>query len=136
MLFIGAYRDNEVSPSHPLMGMLAQMVREGADVESIAPGPLQESDVAELVGDTVRKAPGHLRLALTCHAKTGGNAFFLNRFLESLAERKLVYFDLQDQRWTWDLKAITAEAITDNVVDLLQAENVLVPSWGAKLLAP
>lgn len=116
VLFIGAYRDNEVSPSHPLMTTLADV-----EVETIELGPLEEEDVLQLLGDTLHQAPGHLRLALVCHAKTRGNAFFLNRFLESLHHRRLLGYDSARHCWTWDLEAIQAEAVTDNVVDFLTA---------------
>ncbi len=119
VLFIGAYRDNEVSPSHPLMTTVAGMQADGAEVETIELGPLKEEDVLQLLGDTLHQAPGHLRLALVCHAKTRGNAFFLNRFLESLHHRRLLGYDSATQCWTWDLEAIQAEAVTDNVVDFM-----------------
>jgi diguanylate cyclase (GGDEF)-like protein len=121
VLFIGAYRDNEVSPSHPLMTTLAGMHDDGAEVETIELGPLGEEDVLQLLGDTLHQAPGHLRLAIVCHAKTRGNAFFLNRFLESLHHRRLLGYDGARQCWTWDLEAIQAEAVTDNVVDFMAA---------------
>lgn len=122
LLFVGAYRDNEVFASHPLMTVVANMEEEGADIEVVSVGPLQEQDVQQLIGDTVHRAPGFLRLTLACHGKTRGNAFFLNRFLESLYDRGLLSFDLEQRGWKWDLAAIEAESITDNVVDFLSAQ--------------
>lgn len=119
VLFLGAYRDNEVTASHPLNTIISKLRREHADLELLELNPLQEPDVVELVGDTVHKAPGYLRLALACHAKTGGNAFFLNRFLESLYERGLLSLESANSKWQWDLKAIEAEPITDNVVEFM-----------------
>jgi histidine kinase len=127
VLFLAAYRENEVDEGHALTSMITRMKAEGADLETVRLGPLQEPDVVELVGDTVRKAPGYLRLALTCHAKTRGNAFFLNRFLESLFDRGLLTFEPGEQRWEWDLKVIEAQSITDNVVEFMSAEIEELP---------
>ncbi|MFN7975126.1 MAG: AAA family ATPase [Acidobacteriota bacterium] len=117
VLFIGAYRDNEVGDAHPLAAAIADMRSDGASLETIHLGPLSEEDVRELVADTVMGAPGNLRLALACHGKTGGNAFFLNRFLESLHGEGLLRYE--GDRWTWDLDTIQSLAITETVVDFM-----------------
>jgi diguanylate cyclase (GGDEF)-like protein len=134
VLFIGAFRDNAVSPSHPLMSTIEEMSIDGVKVETIELGPLTEEDVLQLLRDTLDEAPGHLRLALTCHAKTHGNAFFLNRFLESLHDRELLLYDRSAQHWVWDLEAIQTEAVTDNVVEFMAQEiRKLEPQSGRSL---
>lgn len=117
LLVLGAYRDNEVHPSHPLMTTLG-----GLSVHTIELGPLPEKDVLQLVGDTVEQAPGFLRLALLCQNKTHGNAFFLRRFLESIFQRGLLEYDLEADCWTWDQETLQAQSATDNVVDFMTGE--------------
>lgn len=132
VLFIGAYRDNEVSPSHPLMTTLEDMKKGGASIEEIVLGPLREEHVLELVSDTVGNAPGHLRLALVCYEKTRGNAFFLNRFLESLHSREILRFEAPV--WTWELSEIHASSVTENVVDFMSAEILKLEERSRRVL--
>ncbi|HLO49731.1 MAG TPA: AAA family ATPase [Kamptonema sp.] len=53
LLLIGAYRDNEVSPTHPLMQTLEQIHEFGAIVNNIILQPLALSTVSQLVADTL-----------------------------------------------------------------------------------
>ena len=119
VLVLGAYRDNEVGPDHALFAAARAMEAAAAEVETITLGPLGEEDVMRLVSDAVYAAPGHLRLAAACHDRTRGNAFYLNRFLESLYEDELLRFDPSSGHWRWDLDGIAARPVTENVVDFL-----------------
>src|SRR5580698_8048267 len=53
MLLIGAYRDNEVSPSHPLMRTLAAIREAGAKTQEIVLAPLGLDDVERLIADAL-----------------------------------------------------------------------------------
>jgi len=126
LLAIGAYRDNEVCPTHPLMQTIEQMQATDATISSVAIGPLQRSDIKQLVAETLRpsdpKAVGDLA-ELLFH-KTGGNPFFLTQLLEALHSEKLLVYDLKNGRWQWDIAEIQAIGITDyNVVELI-ARNI------------
>src|SRR5207245_2516395 len=82
LMLIGAYRDNEVTPAHPLMRKLEAIRNAGAPVQELRLGPLSRDDVGQLVADAVRCEPAHAApLAELVHEKTGGNPFFLIRFL-------------------------------------------------------
>ncbi|MGE0433076.1 MAG: response regulator [Planctomycetota bacterium] len=122
ILLIGAYRDNEVGPGHPLTTALEEMRADGATIKSIVLGPLSEADTRELVTDTVANAPGADQLAAACFVRTRGNAFFLKRFLESLYDDGLLRADAASGRWVWDPAAIAERPTTDNVVEFLAAE--------------
>src|SRR6185436_18081366 len=49
LLIVGAYRDNEVDPSHPLLRALEPVRRGGAPIHEIVLGPLSEEDLGRLV---------------------------------------------------------------------------------------
>ncbi len=124
ILFIGAYRDNEVDAAHPLRGMIQRLSEEGAPLTEITLTPLSEQAVAELIGDSLHAAAADASaLAALVHRKTLGNPFFVGQFLHSLHRESLIAYALGADGarpgWTWDLARIEAEAITDNVVDLL-----------------
>jgi predicted ATPase len=120
VLLIGAYRDNEVSSSHPLMRTLAEIRSDGARVQEIVLAPLGPDDVGRLVSDSLRceRGPAGL-LAQLVHEKTGGNPFFAIQFLSALAEEGLLRFERDAAGWIWDLGRIRGKRYSDNVVDLM-----------------
>ncbi|HEY1755265.1 MAG TPA: sigma 54-interacting transcriptional regulator [Bryobacteraceae bacterium] len=120
VLIIGAYRDNEVSSSHPLMRMLAAIRSDGARVQEIVLAPLGPDDIGRLVSDSLRcerRAAG--LLAQLVHEKTGGNPFFTIQFLLALAEEGLLRFDRDAACWIWDVDQIRGKRYSANVVDLM-----------------
>jgi predicted ATPase/signal transduction histidine kinase/GAF domain-containing protein len=120
LLLVGAYRDNEVGPSHPLMGMLEAIRKTDANVHEIVLAPLGLGDVGRLIADSLHCAPEHARtLAQLVQEKTGGNPFFAIQFLIALADEGLLAFDSAGAVWCWDIDRIRAKNYTDNVVDLM-----------------
>jgi predicted ATPase/GAF domain-containing protein len=121
LLLIGAYRDNEVSSSHPLIRTLTAIRNAGARPQEIVLAPLGLDDVERLIADALHCGPDSAGpLALLIHEKTGGNPFFAIQFLTSLAEEGLLRFDRTPAAaWIWDLDRIRARGYSDNVVDLM-----------------
>ena len=120
LLLIGAYRDNEVGPAHPLPRTLAAIREAGARVQEIVLKPLGLDDVSRLVADAVHcEAEVAQPLAQLVQEKTGGNPFFAIQFLTALADERLLAFDPAAPGWRWDINRIRAENYTDNVVDLM-----------------
>ena len=120
LLLVGAYRDNEVTPAHPLMRTIETIRKGGTGVQDIVLAPLAVNDVCALIADSLLCAQERaLPLAQLLHEKTGGNPFFVIQFLTALAEEKLLAFDPVAGGWTWDLARIRARNYTDNVVDLM-----------------
>src|SRR5712664_1560763 len=110
LLVVGAYRDNEVSSSHPLMRMLGAIRKAGAKMQDIVLSPLRLDDVGQLVADVLRgEADSALSLAQLVHEKTDGNPFFAIQFLTALAEEGLLRFDPEAAAWIWDLVHIRAK---------------------------
>jgi PAS domain S-box-containing protein len=120
LLLVGAYRDNEVSPSHPLLRTLGAIRKAGGRVQEIALAPLGLDDIGRLVADAIHCEPELSRpLAQLVQEKTGGNPFFAIQFFTALAEEGLLAFDPVAQAWQWDMDRIRAKSYTDNVVDLM-----------------
>ncbi|HVH46838.1 MAG TPA: AAA family ATPase [Labilithrix sp.] len=120
LLVVGAYRDNEVSASHPLIQMLDRVRGSGACVRSIVLGPLSDADVSELVADTLHAPRDETAsLAALVSEKTGGNPFFAIQFLTMLHRQGSIWFDHDVSCWRWDVGLIRAEGYTDNVVELM-----------------
>src|ERR1700682_5083374 len=120
LLVVGAYRDNEVGPSHPLMRTLEAIRTAGAQVHEILLAPLGLDDVGRLVADALHCEPERaLPLAQLVQEKTGGNPFFAIQFFTALADEGLVAFDPVALAWQWDIDRIRAKSYTDNVVELM-----------------
>src|SRR5262249_59548924 len=110
LLLIGAYRDNEVNPTHPLMHKLEALRQSGASVQEIRLPPLERDDLSQLVADALHCAPERaVLLAQLVHEKTAGNPFFAIQFLSALAEEGLLTFDQADARWRWNLNRMHAK---------------------------
>ena len=121
LLCIGAYRDNEVSASHPFIITLGDMREAGAQISTIQIGNLSADHVNQLTADAVGITEAQATRDLTdlVYAKTQGNAFFVTQFLLSLYQERLLTFNYDSKQWTWDLQKVREQNITDNVVELM-----------------
>jgi histidine kinase len=123
LLVIGAYRDNEVGASHPLLNSLNRIKDQGAAVDTLQLKPLRPKDVQTLVADALRASIEQVEaLADLVYAKAAGNPFFTEEFLRHLCEEGLLRFDANSRIWRYDINQIQSAQITDNVVDLMQAK--------------
>jgi PAS domain S-box-containing protein len=129
LLAIGAYRDNEVGPAHPLRLMLESVRQAGAPVEEIVLGPLSRDDCCRMVAESVGCGPSEAEpLGQLLHEHAAGNPFFAIQFLTALWEERLLDFDAAHGAWTWDIDAIRARGFTDNVADLMVAKLKRLPA--------
>ncbi|MEH2094209.1 trifunctional serine/threonine-protein kinase/ATP-binding protein/sensor histidine kinase [Nostoc sp.] len=125
LFLIGAYRDNEVSPTHSLMLSLDKIQSSGAVVDNIVLAPLQLTDVEALISDTLKNHREYSNplTELLLH-KTGGNPFFLTQLLKTLYQEDLLTYEFHSGKWEWNIQHIQAIGITDlNVVELT-ARNI------------
>ena len=128
LLLIGAYRNNEVDASHPLMRKLHAVRNAGAKFDEVALVPLARGHVEQLIAETLRDAPEHAApLAQLVHERTAGNPFFVIQFLHALVDEGLLGFDHDAARWHWDLPNIHGKGYTDNVADLMVAKLARLP---------
>ncbi|MBD2077090.1 AAA family ATPase [Phormidium sp. FACHB-592] len=120
LLLIGAYRDNEVSATHPLMTTLEEIERTKAVVNQINLRPLDLSHVTQLISDTLHCEVERCQPLVTiAFQKTAGNPFFLTQLLETMHQENLLFFDFSRGCWQWDLQQIRDRNILDDVVELM-----------------
>jgi PAS domain S-box-containing protein len=128
LLLVGAYRDNEVGPGHPLTLGLDALRRAGARVTDIVLAPLSADNVTDMLAETLHRTRRTVApLAALVHAKTAGNPFFAIQFLVALHDEGLLAFDARKAAWTWDIERIHAKGYTDNVVELLVGKLARLP---------
>jgi predicted ATPase/signal transduction histidine kinase len=129
LLLVGAYRDNEVDPAHPLTLAVDRVRRSGAQLSQIVLGPLSWEDLGAFISDLLhcplaRAAP----LVDLVEEKTGRNPFFAIQFLTALHDERLIEFDPASAQWRWDIEKIRSKGFTDNVVELMVAKLKRLPA--------
>ncbi len=145
LFLIGAYRDNEVSKTHPFIITVEELKKKGAIVNTITLAPLELDSISQLIVDTLLSNTEEVKpLAELVKQKTGGNPFFANQFLKTLHSENLIAFhfpqsslikgESQDGFWKWDLKKIQSQNITDNVVELMIGKLKKLPESTQKVL--
>ena len=118
LLILGAYRESEAGPELP--ALLRKSEAMGGDAFSIHLSPLDEESIVKLLRASLRRGERHVyELARLCSQKTGGNPFFLRQFLYNLFREGLLRYDMELERWDWDLELIIKAGVTDNVVELM-----------------
>ena len=128
LLVIGAYRDNEVSSTHPFIMTVEDLVKTGAIINTITLKPLGEIDLNQLVADTLNcDRPNTQVLTDLIFQKTKGNPFFVTQFLKALHEGGQIIFDATKRYWQCDITQIKALAITDDVVEFMSLQLQKLP---------
>jgi predicted ATPase/signal transduction histidine kinase/tRNA A-37 threonylcarbamoyl transferase component Bud32 len=135
LLLIGAYRSNEISPTHPLMMTLSEVRNAGAFISHITLEPLELEHITDLIADTLHSdRESAVSLASLVLRKTIGNPFFINEFLKFLHQEKLLTFNFEKLIWEWDIVTIEATDITDNVVELVIGKLKRLPKSTQEVL--
>ncbi|MEG4070772.1 AAA family ATPase [Microcoleus sp. Pol11C2] len=143
LLLIGAYRDNEVSPTHPLIQTVEEIEKTGTIVNNIVLQPLDLPNVTELVTETLNTCTEKVtNLANLIWNKTGGNPFFLTQLLQALYQDSLLKFEFNritnegsQSGWYWSIDEIQAIGITDkSVVELVASRIEKLPAATQEVL--
>lgn len=117
LLVLGAYRDNETFPKHPLILSLNEIRQSGTNVSTIAIEALSIDRLNQLVSDTLLcQEDVALPLTELIYQKTKGNPFFATQFLQGLYEDGSIVFDASVGSWQWDLVRVSEAALNDDVV--------------------
>ncbi|BAY71870.1 trifunctional serine/threonine-protein kinase/ATP-binding protein/sensor histidine kinase [Anabaena sp. FACHB-709] len=128
LLVLGAYRDHEVYPAHPLMLTLEAIQKTGATTNTITLQPLSLTSLNQLIADTLN-CTATLAQPLTklVNQKTKGNPFFATQFLKALYQDGLICFDLAAGYWQCDIVQVKAAALTDDVVEFMALQLQKLP---------
>ncbi len=123
LLVLGAYRDREIPPYHPLIATIATLRGEGVRIDEIHLSDLDVQHVTALLSDTLHLDPAELsELGREVHRRTRGNPFFVREYLRFLHQEGLISYARDSERWHWDLSLIEQASVPDNVVKLVLQE--------------
>jgi PAS domain S-box-containing protein len=135
LFLIGAYRNNEVHPTHPLVLTLETLRKQGVLFQEIVLTPLTLEPLNQLIAEMLHRTPDTVRsLAQLVILKTQGNPFFIREFLRMLYSEHLLTFDVKQLSWQWDIDQIQVQNITDNVVELLLSRLKKLPEETQQIL--
>lgn len=135
LLLLGAYRDNEVTATHPLTLTLDELRPAKLTVNTIYLTTLNLTDLNSLIADTLACTP-ELAQPLTnlVYTKTHGNPFFSNQFLKSLYEDGFITFNGEHGYWQTDIAQVQALVINDDVVEFMALQLQKLPLVTQELL--
>ncbi|MBF0362457.1 MAG: AAA family ATPase [Oligoflexia bacterium] len=126
LLFIGAYRDNEVDSQHPIIHIINDFKNKKLPLDVINVAPLEKSHLIDLLADMFAKDKNAKddeeelnKLAEITLSKTKGNPFFVGEFLKSLYREKIINFDINTGEWNWDINKILNLKVSESVVALM-----------------
>ena len=135
LLMLGAYRDNEIFPAHPLTLTLDELQKQAIDYNTITLAPLKEVDLTCLIADTILCSRQIATpLSKLVYRKTKGNPFFTSQFLQSLYQDNCLTFDAEVGYWQCNLAQVRQLALTDDVVEFLVQRLQKLPKQTQKLL--
>lgn len=128
LVIIGAYRSNEIDPSHPLVEVINKINKEGKKISSLELGSLSFDTVNQLVSDVLHSSlEKAYPLANIVFKKTRGNPFFINRFLTEIYKEGLLFFNAKNQTWESDVNAIENLEVTENVAEYIGKTLLKLP---------
>jgi len=134
LLVLGAYRDNEVSPAHPFMLTLDEIVKSGGTVNTITLQPLSLGDLNQLIADTlICDLSSSQPLTEVVYQKTKGNPFFSTQFLKVLYEDHQIIFNRDVRHWQCDIAKVKLTHASD-VVEFMVAQLEKLPGETQDLL--
>ncbi|NSW90688.1 MAG: AAA family ATPase [Firmicutes bacterium] len=120
LLFIGAFRENEVNGDHPLAEMLEESRKGKPHEKHISLLPMERNQVEKLVAETLHaESENTAALAEVLYRKSGGNPFFLGQLLTLIHDEGFLYFNTQEGCWKWELEAIQKLQPGEDVLETL-----------------
>jgi predicted ATPase len=122
VLFLGAYRDNELQGNHPLTEPIRKL--ESRKCSS-------RMHIVDLTLDSLNTFIATLLkyedypdvtvpLSKSIHQRTRGNIFFVLQFLEMLVSGDILQYSFNTMKWQWDEEQLFEQTgATENVTDLV-----------------
>lgn len=121
LLLVASYRDNETGVQHPFSVALQEIEkRPGQYLQHLSLQNLHEVDISHLLARSLGTDAEQIQpLTHVLFAKTHGNAFAVNNFIQAIYKEKLLFFDFNATQWKWDLENIRRRYLHDDVADMI-----------------
>ncbi|KAL7536058.1 hypothetical protein ACHAXR_006893, partial [Thalassiosira sp. AJA248-18] len=119
-LFVGIYRDEEVTETHPFAKELATLrTLRTIVVTELKLSSLSTKCIADMIMSETRLPMRLVRgLAAVAHKKTSGHALFVVHLLNSLVHDSTIAYSPRKQRFDWNERKIASLRALDSVATL------------------
>lgn len=122
LLIVGACRSTDDLPLYDRLNA------RGVQLHRLDVMPMHPHAVCTFVAETLQlPVPEAAPLAEALAGKTGGNPFFIKEFLLKLHRDGVLAFDAEAGRYLWDLDAVRAATLTDNLAEHMLAKLSRLP---------
>ncbi|WP_423822538.1 diguanylate cyclase [Salinisphaera sp. SPP-AMP-43] len=135
LLLIGAYRDDEIAPAHPLAQILNEPLGDGGlERHELRLASLARCDVTQLLSEGMQRTPEQVQpLVDPLLRRTNGNPFFLWQLLRTM--HHYGWLSIDRARWVWDLEAMQQAEFGCDVFGLMQHRIRGLPERSQRALA-
>ncbi|MBI2863890.1 MAG: AAA family ATPase [Chloroflexi bacterium] len=134
LFFLGAYRSNEVDPSHPLSKLIRSAKESNQPLTEIRLEPLKPEHCHEMVSYILDAPPLQTKaLSDFITALSEGNPLFVSESLSYLYNENLLSLD-KKRRWRWDFERIHRSSMPTTVVALFSSKIRKLPPDVIELL--
>jgi len=130
-----AYRDNEVSRSHPLQMTLQDVESRGFDLQYLHLDNLENEDVVDMVKDTFYGFDSAAAMAKLIYAKTNGNAFFSKQTIMRMYHDSIIRFDQDKGCWMLDETRAKEIEASSNVLEFITGGLHALSEYTKSLMA-
>ena len=104
LMFICAYRSNEVGPEHPFANVMTKVTESrGQMVSKVDLFSLSHEAISQFIADSIGKdeVDEVSELVEVIYPKTMGNIFCVMQALEELVRKNALYYDVMCFEWRW-----------------------------------
>ena len=135
LLVLATVRDDEGVDLSDFEATFERSQSGTAEVVELVVPPLEEAAITSLVADTAHTTRDQaLPLARLIRHKSMGNPLYITQLLRTLHDRRLLSWDADDKRWTWDLNQVESVGVSNDVADLLAEKMGNLPRQTRELL--
>jgi predicted ATPase/class 3 adenylate cyclase/GAF domain-containing protein len=123
LMVIGAYRDKDIDTTHPL-ALTIREIEAKRHIEHLILQPLSLDATGQLTAETLVCDPSRSsELSQVIFEKAAGNPFFTIELLKNLKDREIIFFNAENGVWDWNISAVKNVNYSDNVIDILVANQ-------------
>jgi predicted ATPase/signal transduction histidine kinase len=134
LLLIGAYRQNEISPDHPLSLVLNSLKNNGIQVDLLFLRELNSQAMKSMLGEIFGQAVNSFEpIADLIGKKTAGNPFYVFQLLETVYLEKIIVFH-PEKGWQLDYEKFSLLNIHESLIQVIQRRLNYLPEKTLEIL--
>ncbi|KAL7493713.1 hypothetical protein ACHAWT_006191 [Skeletonema menzelii] len=130
LMFICAYRSNEVDVEHSFSKLMDNVSKGDESVEKMELFSLSPTSITAFIADSVKKEEDDAEvqeLSSAVYQTTMGNIFFTKQALEELVRKNILFYDMMCFEWRWvvtkvelanNMSADVVESVLGKIRDL------------------